>query len=72
MRRQQGEEDSERAGVKEEGLLLAALARSLGDHQLGEARASSDGEWRPPKPPIIQDWVLVMAASSSMEAKERP
>ena len=28
---------------------------------LDPAEASDTGEWQPPKPPIFQDWVLVMA-----------
>ena len=36
------------------------------DYPIGQARADRQGEWRPPRPPIIQDWVLVMAASASV------
>ena len=33
-------------------------------HPVGRVGGDTQGEWQPPKPPIIQDWVLVMSASA--------
>jgi len=32
------------------------------EYDLGTVVPDGNGEWQPPKPPIIQDWVLVMEA----------
>lgn len=34
------------------------------EHHLGPVVPDDTGEWRPPKPPIIQDWVLLMEAEA--------
>jgi len=34
------------------------------EYDLGTVIPDGNGEWQPPKPPIIQDWVLVMEAKS--------
>ncbi len=35
------------------------------EHDAGMAAADGEGRWQPPRPPIIQDWVLVLETSEA-------